>query len=187
MTSTALTISKSKPRQRLIWLMLAFGLLLAAERMVSFASEGGAPVRAPRPAADAAVAPAASAAAEGSDVAGGLRWQRLAERERATQNATLSDPFAAAPPARAPVAAPTPVPVVEAKPPLPPFSYRYFGSLLDDGVRTAFFTRNERVLRVRAGDTVDGQFRVDTLDEAQLALTHLASGERLVVSLGSAP
>jgi len=195
-------------RQRLTWLLLALGTLLAAERLVSIAANASGAAEAPPPEAAAARpfaqtaqaakpaqlaqpslavpgTPAASVDAPAADL---LRLQRLALRDSATAAEPSADPFAAPLAAGRQRAAPAPqASAPEARPPVPAFSYAYVGSLLDDGERSVFFSRQDGVLRLRVGDNVDGQFRVDAIDAAQLALTHLASGERLVVNLAGRP
>jgi hypothetical protein len=80
----------------------------------------------------------------------------------------------------APREASTPPP----KPVAPPFPYAYMGKLLEDGVTTAFFTKGNRVIPVKAGDTVDAVFRVDQMTSQQMKLTYLPLNETLVLALG---
>lgn len=81
--------------------------------------------------------------------------------------------------AAAPVSAPKPLP--------PPFPYVYAGGLSEDGVRTAFFTQGNRVIPVKAGDTVDALYRVDQMTEKQMKLTYLPLNESLVLAFGATP
>ncbi|MBX9792743.1 MAG: hypothetical protein K2Y02_00445, partial [Burkholderiaceae bacterium] len=86
--------------------------------------------------------------------------------------AALAQAAAAAPPPPQPVA--------------PPFPYAYLGGLLEDGVRTTFFTQGDRVLPVKAGDTVDAVYRVDQMTEKQMTLTYLPLNQSLTLALGNA-
>jgi|GEM_PF-1468415 len=100
-----------------------------------------------------------------------------------------SDPFApvawaapAASAARAPVVVlppPPPPPVA------PPFPYAYVGGLVEDGVRTLFFAKGERVLPVKAGDVVDTTYRIDEVEEKQMKLTYMPMNQSAVVALKS--
>ncbi|MBX9716531.1 MAG: hypothetical protein K2X42_08055, partial [Burkholderiaceae bacterium] len=85
------------------------------------------------------------------------------------------------PAALAQAAAPPPPPP---KPVAPPFPYTYLGGLSEDGVRTNFFTKGDRVLPVKAGDTVDAVYRVDQMTEKQMKLTYLPLNESLTLALG---
>ena len=84
-----------------------------------------------------------------------------------------------APTAR-PAAIPPPSPPVA-----PPFPYPYIGGLVEDGVRTAFFMRGERVLPVKAGDTVDSLYHVDQLDEKEMTITFVPLNQAMTVATRS--
>ena len=77
-----------------------------------------------------------------------------------------------------------PPPAAPAEPEAPPFPYSYMGGLSDDRGRTAFFNRGDRVLGVRAGETVDGNFRVDQLDETSMTVTYVPLNKTAQVPLG---
>jgi hypothetical protein len=115
-----------------------------------------------------------------------LRLDRLEARRAAAAGHAAADPLFAALSWQAPkpkvVAPPTPLPL---KPVPPPFPYPYIGGLSDDGVRTGFFTRGERVMAVRAGDTVDAAFRIEQLGENQMTLTYLPLDETVTVVFGA--
>ena len=81
---------------------------------------------------------------------------------------------------------PPPSPPPPAEPELPPFPYTYMGGLTDERGRTAFFNRGDRVLAVRAGETVDGAFRVDHLDETSMTVTYLPLNQSADLPLGGA-
>ena len=83
-------------------------------------------------------------------------------------------------------------PAARASPPPPPpkpvapaFPYAYLGALTEDGVRTAFFSKGERVLPVKAGDVVDAAYRVDEMTDKQMTLTYMPLNESMVVALGT--
>ena len=81
---------------------------------------------------------------------------------------------------------PPPSPPPPAEPELPPFPYTYMGGLTDERGRTAFFNRGDRVLALRAGETVDGAFRVDHLDETSMTVTYVPLNKSADLPLGGA-
>ena len=113
-----------------------------------------------------------------------LRVDRLSDRVPRPEAAASDTPPLFAVQSWQPPPPPSPPPEPPAEPQLPPFPYAYIGGLSDDNGRTAFFIRGDRVLPVRAGETVDGSFRVDHLDETSMSLTYLPLNKTLQVPLG---
>lgn len=173
-------------RQRIAMLIVAVGGALLVARVFALAgddTEIAGPVQAKparsRPVREAAVAmPAASS----------VQLDRLARHEARQQAAPASQPAASQPVLFDTVSWQPPPPKVVAAPPpqpvTPPFPYAYLGGLSEDGVRTSFFTKGERVLPVKAGDTIDAVYRVDQMNDKQMTLTYLPLNETLVVALG---
>jgi hypothetical protein len=85
-----------------------------------------------------------------------------------------------APPAPPPAPAPPPPPPV-----VPPFPYSYLGSIVDEGVRTVFVGKGERVLNLKTGDAVDGAYRVDSMNDRQMTMTYLPLGQVLTLPIGA--
>lgn len=184
----------SPTRKRIAILIVVVGSVLIGERVLSLAKADDDDIVAPvaRPGARAADG-AARTVASGSDKNEvRLRTDRLDARQQAL---AAKEPSARAPqpqanpfdsvswrPAAPPAAPPPPPP----KPKPPPFPYTYVGGLLDNNVRTAFFEKSERVVALKAGDTVDGVFRVDQMTDKQMQLTYLPLGQSLTVPLGGA-
>ena len=177
----------SPARKRVALAFVAIGIALIVQRTI--ASAGGADVVAPvehathgAAADEVSNAPAARRAGVAVE---SLRLDRLQARAPAP-SAGASDaaaPLFAAQSWRPPSPPPAPAPApVEAE--APPFPYSYMGGLTDERGRTAFFNRGDRVLAVRAGETVDGTFRVDHLDETSMTVTHLALNKTADVPLG---
>lgn len=171
-------------RKRMAVLVIVIGSALIGERVVALMA-GDDEVVAPvsharsRPRAEPAPAGADSANAE-------VRIDRLVARQQALEAdaddappANLFDAVSWQPPAVKEVAPPPPPPAA------PPFPYAYLGGLSEDGVRTAFFTQGDRVLPVKAGDTVDAAYRVDQMNEKQMTLTYLPLNQTLTVTLRS--
>jgi len=65
----------------------------------------------------------------------------------------------------------------------PALPFRYVGQLSQNGRLEVLLMRGAELHSVAAGDTVDGEYRVDTASGAELALTHLRSGYRQVMQI----
>lgn len=130
-----------------------------------------------------AVPPAAPQAAIASL---SLHVERLARRAAlpVPSDAAASEPPLFAVQSWQPPPAPPPAPAAPAEPEAPPFPYAYMGGLSDDRGRTAFFNRGDHVLGVRAGETIDGSFRVDQLDETSMTVTYVPLNKTAQVRLG---
>jgi hypothetical protein len=177
----------SPARKRLAIAFIAIGIALIVGRTLASAgdAEAVAPVeRVGGMEAAGAVHEPPPRAARVDAVAPSLHLDRLSGRAAATaSNASSSTPlFTAQSWQPAPVPAPPPVPV---EPEAPPFPYTYMGGLSDERGRTAFFNRGDRVLAVRAGETIDGAYRVDHLDETLMTLNYVALNKTVQVALGA--
>jgi hypothetical protein len=182
-------------RKRLVIAGLALGGIVLLDRAVALAlADDPAPPVRPRAerAGPARDAPARDAPAA-NDPVQRLQLDRLNRRDRPADDeahaADASDPgtrvFDAVafepPPPPAPPAPP------QARPAAPAFPYAYLGSVVDDDVRTVFFAKGDRVLLLKAGETVDGAYRVDGLAQTEMTVTYLPLNLRLQVPLGAAP
>jgi hypothetical protein len=94
-----------------------------------------------------------------------------------------------------PPPAPTPVDrsvatVVVPPPPAPvapPFPFRYLGRMTGiDGTTGVYIASDQELLQVRAGQLVAGGFRVDAIDDKQIALTYVPLDEHLIVATPTA-
>ncbi len=173
-------------RQRIAMLIVAVGGALLVARVFALAGDD-AEIAGPVQAKPARSSPAR----EAPSVAGGassVRLDRLAQHEARQQAVPASQPAASQPVLFGTVSWQPPPPKVVAPPPpkpvTPPFPYAYLGGLSEDGERTSFFTKGERVLPVKAGDTIDAVYRVDQMTDKQMTLTYLPLNETLVVALG---
>lgn len=191
----------TRNRKRIAVCIVVVGMVLIAQRVDSLVSDAdetadtaALPKRATRDAkANAAKANAAKAKGQGGRTAVPLEVLRidrldarqLALTERAQtrtrrQERTLFDSTAA------PVAMAKAMPEIP-KPAPPPFGYTYMGGLLDEGLRTAFFTQGERLITVKVGDTVDAAYRIEQMTDKQMTLTYLPLNETVVVALEGRP
>lgn len=181
-------------RKRLAMLIVVVGAVLIGVRVYSLATADGEAVGsgAPVPPKRAGSAAAAGALDAASAPPAGLRFDRLDARQLALSERVDPWPRTHQPTpfgivawqAPAPKAPPPPPPP---KPVAPPFAYVYMGRLTEDGVRTAFFTQGDRIITVKAGDTVDAAYRVDQMTDKQIKLTYLPLNETLVLALGGRP
>lgn len=78
---------------------------------------------------------------------------------------------------------PPPVVAVEAPPPMaPPFPHAWVGRL-NDQVQRAVLTGGEATWVVAVGDVIDGQWRIDQIQERQLSLTYLPLQQRQTIAM----
>lgn len=171
----------SPTRKRVAMLIVAVGSVLLVQRVVALSGDDTPVPAKPERERAAAEAPRATASTPAR-----VQLDRLALRAAAPASAAsaaehrgLFDIVAWQPPAPKVTAPPPPPP----KPAAPPFPYPYMGGLSDDGVRTSFFMKGERVLPVKAGDVVDAAYRVDDMNDKQMTLTYLPLNETMTVAL----
>jgi len=79
-----------------------------------------------------------------------------------------------------------PAPPPPLRPQAPPLPFTYFGSAIEDGKMTVFLSRGENNYVVRAGNTLDGAYRVDRIDDQVIVFTYLPLGTRQELPLGPA-
>jgi len=176
----------SPGRKRIAVLVASIGFGLVVERgIASGGDDDAAPARdSPAQTVRGASAPAGEAAGPATALQlGRLAVRRRAAASDAAASAAGETPFE--PISWQPAAASEPAPPPPPPPEAPLFPYACIGGLTEDGVRTAFFQRGDRVLSVRPGDTIDGTWHVDQLDEQLMTLTYLPLQQSQDVSLGS--
>ncbi|KAF3996039.1 hypothetical protein [Glaciimonas immobilis] len=80
--------------------------------------------------------------------------------------------------------APAPPKAAPAPPPqAPPMPYSFVGMLEDRTKPTAFLAKGEALLIVSAGDTLDGNYHVDTVSSREIALTYLPLNQKQVIRI----
>ena len=178
-------------RKRISIAIVLIGGALIAERVIALSGDSGDEVVAAVPAKRASAPPAPRTLAKTAAASASLRLDRLDDRQHALQDADGADK--APPPGLfistdwAPPPPPPPPPEPPPDPVAPPFPYQYIGKLLEDGALTAFFMQGNRVLSIKAGDTVDSVYRVEQMTGEQMNLTFLPLEQSQVVRLGNAP
>ena len=174
-------------RQRIALLIVMVGSALIGERVVALMGDDSQVVEPATRAANRprnAQRPSSSSPTESSATRVQLdrldRTRQSASDEPDDSPAAVFDAVSWRPPApQVEVAAPPPTPVA------PPFPYTYLGGLSEDGVRTTFFNQGDRVLSVKAGDTVDAVYRVEQMNEKNMTLTYLPLNQSLTVTFRS--
>jgi len=69
----------------------------------------------------------------------------------------------------------------------PPLPFAFLGRLIEEGRVTVFLTDGDRNWVVRAGDTIDGAYRVEAIADRTMTLTYLALETRQELAIGHAP
>jgi hypothetical protein len=85
----------------------------------------------------------------------------------------------------APPPPPPPPPVVAPPPTAPPLPFTYLGRYQDGGKSEIFLVKDDRVLTVKAGDIIEGNYRVDGIVGAKLELTYLPLGIKQTLNIGT--
>lgn len=158
------------PRQYLLaaGLASAVAATMWAAQLEEDGGEAAAGLAAPTRAASRPAAQAASAAPAWS-LAERAPWPEAS----GTQLAAWSPP-PPPPPPPPPVAAAPVAPVDPGPPPAPPFPYQLIGRMEEAGAPAqALLASGNRSLSAKAGDVIDGQWRVDSVGPSGLALTWL--------------
>lgn len=79
---------------------------------------------------------------------------------------------------------PPPKPVPPPPPAPPPLPFKYMGKLLDGGNLTVFITKQDRNYAVKAGDTIEGAYRVDSVEAQRVLFTYLPLNMQQTLVIG---
>jgi len=82
-----------------------------------------------------------------------------------------------------------PVPVRVAPPPVPkapPLPFTYLGRYVESGKPVFFLVTGERILTVKEGDVIEGNYRVDGVVGTTLGLTYLPLNTKQTLDIGGA-
>ena len=72
-----------------------------------------------------------------------------------------------------------------ARPALPAFPYKYAGTLKNNGVTEAFLLRGADLVPIKAGEVLDGTWRIESHTADRLEVTFVPAGERVSLLLAS--
>ena len=133
-----------------------------------------------------AQSPHASAAAGPSHEAQAVPRLELEKLRRPHQEAPGADPFSqrnwdVAARAEARRNAP---PLPPPPPRAPPLPFKYLGKAVEQGNVTVFLSRGDNTYIARVGDTLDGKYRVERVDERMVVFRYLPLGQRQQLALG---
>jgi len=85
-----------------------------------------------------------------------------------------------------PPPSPSALPAVPPPPPAPPpLPFTYMGQLLDNGKLTVFLTRQDQNYAVKPGDTLDGTYRVDSIEQQRVVFTYLPLNQQQSLAIGN--
>ena len=101
--------------------------------------------------------------------------------DRESWEEAIADPFV---PKQPP---PPPPPVYVAPPPVrptaPPFPFKYVGRTTSpEGVQSVYLSEADRLIPVTAHDTLNGTYRVESINDTQISIIYLPLGETTVLT-----
>jgi hypothetical protein len=79
---------------------------------------------------------------------------------------------------------PPPKPTPPPPPAPPPLPFKYLGKLLDDGKLTVFISNQDKNYAVKAGDTLEGAYRVDSVEAQRVLFTYLPLNMQQTLVIG---
>ena len=169
-------------KQRWIIYFIALALTVVAVKWAGGQDDAEAqpPARAAEEGARSGREASAPAAAT-TESAPELRLDRLGPRSSPTP---AGDPFQAR--SWAPPPDPQPAARRRAPPPpqAPPLPFAYMGKMVDDGATSVFLANQDRNYVARVGDTLDGTYRVDSIDDNGLVVTYLPLKQKQTLAFG---
>ena len=66
----------------------------------------------------------------------------------------------------------------------PPLPFKYMGKLVEEGKLTVFISNQERNYAVKTGDTIDGSYRVDSVEAQRVQFTYLPLNMQQTLAIG---
>jgi hypothetical protein len=84
-----------------------------------------------------------------------------------------------------PPAPPPPPPAPPPPPTAPPLPFAYLGRFQDKGRAVIFLVKDDRVLTVKEGDIIEGNYRVDGIVGSKLELTYLPLDIKQALNIGN--
>src|SRR5262245_52913540 len=102
---------------------------------------------------------------------------------RATLGRIASDPFSVQSwlPPRKPAAAPSAPP----PPVAPPLPYRFAGQFYRDSGSEVYVGRGEEIFPVKEGETLDGQYKVESISLSEVRFLHLPTGTSQIMQFSA--
>lgn len=104
------------------------------------------------------------------------KLQRSRDEDEQIQDVFKAKSWYVPPPPPKPVPPPPPAP--------PPLPFKYMGKLLDEGKLTVFITKQDRNYAVKAGDTIEGAYRVESVEAQRVLFTYLPLNMQQTLVIG---
>lgn len=73
----------------------------------------------------------------------------------------------------------------QSAPRVPPLPYRYAGQSLHEGQMKVYLAKGDRVFPIRAGDTLEGRYRVQAIEKTRITLVYLPLGRKQTIPVKS--
>ena len=67
----------------------------------------------------------------------------------------------------------------------PPMPYQFSGALVSEGQLQIFLAKGDSIISVGLGETIEGGYRVDAIDERQITLTYLPLEQKQVIPVST--
>ncbi len=156
----------------------AVAALLVVMAFTDGLGEGRAAAAEQRPAPPMAQASVADAMAGDTDIIDLERLKRSPSSQKTKDIFRTKSWYVPPPP---PPPAPPPAPTA------PPLPFSFLGTVQEsDGNMTIFLSGKDRVYLIKSGDTIDGTYHVDGIENGQLALTYLPLRVKQYLNMGEA-
>lgn len=162
-------------KQRWVLLVIMLGLTLSAAAWVSQEDAAAEPVSVARPVPTQNVVPPAR---DKTEAVTDLKPNKLQREVKAEVAADLFEAKSWYVPPPPPKLLPPPPPSA------PPLPFVYMGKLIEDGLLTVFLTRQERNYVVKAGDTLDGVYKVEEVNPRMMTLVYLPLNIKQTLMIG---
>ena len=79
---------------------------------------------------------------------------------------------------------PPPKPGPPPPPAPPPLPFKYLGKMMEEGKLTVFITNQDRNYAVKTGDTIEGSYRVDSVETQRVLFTYLPLNMQQTLVIG---
>lgn len=104
------------------------------------------------------------------------KLQRSRDEEEQIQDVFKAKSWYVPPPPPKPVPPPPPAP--------PPLPFKYMGKLVEDGKLTVFLIKQDRSFAVKNGDTIEGAYRVESVEAQRVLFTYLPLNMQQTLVIG---
>lgn len=85
----------------------------------------------------------------------------------------------------APARTPPPARLAASTPSAPPFPYAIAGNLVDKGLMTIVFAKQNQYFVLGVGEILENTYRIDAINSNSIAVTYLPLGQQQILPLGT--